>query len=107
MARPEGSTQAKPTKADIGGYYRMLKSAAGNDNILAAGLLVLNDTASRYVALHEKPYMSTPSVVRLAATAAAHLPRHEWAALPDEAADLADTMLRKMAQLVAQEDTIQ
>lgn len=49
MARPKGKPNAKPTRAAIDGYYRMLKAAAAKGETLAAGMLVLNDTLTSHL----------------------------------------------------------
>lgn len=48
--RPAGRRNTKPGKAAIAGYYRMLADAADHGDILAAGLLVVNDTIDGHLA---------------------------------------------------------
>lgn len=40
MARPKGRTNARPSKAAIKTYYEMLKAAAGQGDVNAAGKLI-------------------------------------------------------------------
>ena len=92
MAR---TRQAKPTKQEIRDAWRTLKQFYAHDPYAAAALIFLNQS--------QPAEISTPTAVRLAATAAAYLPRSDWHALPEDVAELADAMLNKMVELVAKE----
>jgi acyl-CoA-binding protein len=43
MARPKGSIQTKPTRADVLEYYRLLKQKAAAGDVNAAGWLLVAD----------------------------------------------------------------
>lgn len=103
MPRPRRASNIKPTRAEIESYYRTLKGAATEGDAMAAGMLLLNDTANRYVVLHEKPDISMQSALRLAVTAVLHLPRSEWHVLPEDVEDLAEAFLTKGTELALKE----
>lgn len=52
--RAKGSRNIKPSKRAIAGYYGLLKSAADEGDVNAAGLLVTNDTLDRHLAAQQR-----------------------------------------------------
>lgn len=104
MARPKGARQTRPTRSDVHEYYKLLRDKARKGDVNAAGMLLLNDTATRYLGLQDSQPLSESTALRLACNAAAYMPRSEWHALPEEVIDLAETILRKVAELVAKEE---
>jgi hypothetical protein len=47
MARPKGSTQAKPTRSDVIEFYKLLREKARAGDVNAAGWLVVADTQAK------------------------------------------------------------
>ena len=48
MSRPKGRRNIKPTKAEIGGYFALLRNAADKGDVTAAGWLCQLDLHSRH-----------------------------------------------------------
>ncbi|WP_152206798.1 hypothetical protein [Marinobacter changyiensis] len=54
MGRPRGKPNAKPTKANIESYYRMLKTAAGKGDVTAMNGLIAASQRDELLVVQER-----------------------------------------------------